>query len=522
MPAFPRLRRSLPRMHLGRRLTVVNLVCVAGMCLVSALMLWDMRRDAGQRADIAARSLVQVLERDIARNIDLYGLSLQAVVDGMQREDVARAAPELRQLILFDRSASALGFGFIIVLDEAGDVVLSSQSTAPRRMNRVDSEYFRYFAVHADDGLHVSPPAVSRLSGQWVMMLSRRLSKPDGTFAGVVAGAIHLDYFRGLFAAARADRVGSVTLFGPGGTVLMREPYDPRTIGATVAEAPSYRRIRAAKEGGFVGPAVFGEGERHFVFTHVADQPLQIATALAPEDIYADWWPKALSLGAVVLGLCATTVWLTWLFRRELAQRGRAERATAALNARLEQLAATDALTGASNRRRFDEVLDREWRRAVRTDQPLALILIDADCFKGFNDRYGHQKGDEALRLIARAMGAVLGREGDTGYRIGGEEFAVILPGTDAAGARTVAERIRAAVSEYRMPHAASAPGILTISAGIAGRSDAGVFDPAGLIASADEALYEAKRLGRDQVRVVDRTGAVTARVTTPARLVAV
>ena len=513
MPVLSRLRRSLPRMQTGRRLTAVNLVCVAGLCLVSALMLWDMRREAAQRAEIAARSLVQVIERDIARNIDLYDLSLQAVVDGMKREDVAQAAPELRRMVLFDRAASALGFGFIFVLDEGGDVVLNSQSAAPRAVNRADSEYFRYFAAHADEGLHVSPPAISRLSGQWVVMLSRRLSKPDGTFAGVVVGAIHLDYFRGLFAAARAHSVGSVTLFGPGGSVLMREPYDPRTLGTSVAGTPSYRRLLAAKEGSFVGPAIFGEGERHFVFTHLADQPLQVVTALTPGDIYADWWPKALSLGSVVLGLCGATVWLTALFRRELAQRCRAEQATAALNAELERLATTDALTGLSNRRRFDEVLDREWGRAARTDQPLSLILLDADWFKGFNDRYGHQAGDEALRLIAQAMRAILGRGGDTGYRIGGEEFAVILAGTDAAGARTVAERIREAVSGRRVPHAASVHGILTISCGIAGRPDAGIRDAAALVGAADEALYEAKRVGRDRACILGRSA--------PMRLVA-
>ncbi|MCJ2009087.1 GGDEF domain-containing protein, partial [Methylobacterium sp. J-092] len=95
---------------------------------------------------------------------------------------------------------------------------------------------------------------------------------------------------------------------------------------------------------------------------------------------------------------------------RELDRRQCAEIATSALNVELERLATTDGLTGLSNRRRFDEVLAREWLRAVRTSQPLSLILLDADSFKGFNDRYGHQKGDEALKLIARSMEAVISR----------------------------------------------------------------------------------------------------------------
>jgi PleD family two-component response regulator len=99
-------------------------------------------------------------------------------------------------------------------------------------------------------------------------------------------------------------------------------------------------------------------------------------------------------LAAVVLSLCATTVVLTTLFRRELSRRKAAQRATAALNAELQQLASTDALTGLSNRRRFDEVLERECRRAMRTGKPLSLLILDADYFKGFNDRYGRVSVD--------------------------------------------------------------------------------------------------------------------------------
>ncbi|MCJ2077058.1 sensor domain-containing diguanylate cyclase, partial [Methylobacterium sp. E-016] len=403
--------------HSARSLTAFNLACVAGLCSVSAVMLWDMREDATRRTEITSRSLLQVLERDIARNIELYGLSLQAVVDGMKRTDVAQASPELRHMILFDRSATGLGFGFIMVLNAAGDVILNSQSVTPRTLNRADGEYFQYFSTHSDDGLHISPPAISRLTGQWVVMLSRRLSNPDGSFAGVVTGAIHLDYFRGLFAAAGVARIGTVTLYGPGGSILMREPFDQQLLGKSVAQQPSYRQIMARQKGSFTGPAMVGEGERRFEFTHVSDQPLQLSTAIPPTDIYADWWQKALTLGGAVLSLCAATMSLTWLFRRELDRRQSAEIATSALNVELELLATTDGLTGLSNRRRFDEVLAREWSRAVRTSQPLSLILLDADSFKGFNDRYGHQRGDEALKLIARAIEAVIGRSGDTGYR---------------------------------------------------------------------------------------------------------
>ncbi|WP_191971057.1 GGDEF domain-containing protein [Methylobacterium soli] len=478
---------------------------VIGLCAVSVFMLWQMRLDAARRTEITSRSLIQVLGRDIARNIELYDLSLRAVVDGMKRPDVADLSPDLRHMLLFDRAATALGYGSIVVLDAAGNVVTSSQSAIPPAFNSADREYFRYFATHADDDLHVSSPSVSRLSGQWVITLSRRISNPDGSFAGVVAGAIFLDYFRGLFTAAGVDHAGTVTLYGPGGTVAMREPFDPRQIGTSVADTASYLEILKAKSGSFVGPAMLGAGDRHFAFAHIGDYPLQLSAAVPPGEIYADWQRKALGLGSVVLCLCGVTMLLTWLFGRELAQRRRAEEATAELNIELAQLATTDALTGLANRRRFDAVLAQEWRRSVRSQQPLSLLVIDADYFKGFNDKYGHQKGDEALKLIARSIEAATDPSHDISCRIGGEEFAVILPDTDVEGAIIVADRIRDTVAGWKLAHAASPHGVVTVSCGLAQIPRTPAVDPAALIAAADKALYEAKRLGRDRVGVAGR-----------------
>ncbi|MBB2961910.1 diguanylate cyclase [Methylobacterium sp. R2-1] len=487
-------------------LGALNLLVVIGFCAVSAFMLWQMRLDAARRSEITSRSLVHVLGRDIARNIELYDLSLRAVVDGMKRPDVMQATPELRHLILFDRATSATGFAYVLVVDRDGNVVANSQTLGSMSLNVGDREYFRHFAAGVDDGLHISAPVVSRVSGQSNLALSRRLSKPDGSFAGVVTGGIRLDYFHNLFKMAGADRAETVTLYGPGGTIVMRQPFEAHQLGTSMEHTSSYRRVMSAKSGSFIGPAMLGEGERHFVFAQVGDYPLQLSTSVAPAQVYADWQNKAVGLGIVVLGLCGTTVVLTWLFGRELSHRRRSEQVTAALNIELERMATTDALTGLANRRRFDEVLAREWRRSARTQQPLSLILLDADYFKGFNDRYGHQKGDEALKLIARSIESATAPIHDIACRIGGEEFAVILPDTYTVGAKIVAERIREAVSGWKEPHAESPHGVLTISAGLAQIPQMRAVDPVALIACADRALYEAKAGGRNQVRIAGRS----------------
>jgi diguanylate cyclase (GGDEF)-like protein/PAS domain S-box-containing protein len=166
---------------------------------------------------------------------------------------------------------------------------------------------------------------------------------------------------------------------------------------------------------------------------------------------------------------------------------------------RLAALARTDALTGLANRRSFDEALAVEWRRARRDGQPLSLLLLDIDRFKAFNDGYGHPAGDACLRAVAGAIAATVGRPGDMVARYGGEEIALLLPVTAAAGAAAVAEQVRAAIEALGLPHAGNDPaGIVTASLGAA-TVVPGEEDPAALLAAADAALYQAKRSGRNR-----------------------
>lgn len=169
-------------------------------------------------------------------------------------------------------------------------------------------------------------------------------------------------------------------------------------------------------------------------------------------------------------------------------------------NQKLEALSTTDELTGIANRRRFDEVLDEEWRRAKRSDSHLALTMIDVDWFKQYNDHYGHQAGDECLRRIAHLLQAVTHRAGDFVARYGGEEFALIATGTDENGGLAFAKTICAAVAQLRLPHEKSPFGLITISVGVASTISGAHESPDSLLKQADMALYRAKELGRNRV----------------------
>ncbi len=191
---------------------------------------------------------------------------------------------------------------------------------------------------------------------------------------------------------------------------------------------------------------------------------------------------------------------------RELIAVTRDVTARYASEQKLKLLAETDGLTGLANRWAFDEALDREWRRATRADEQIALLMLDADFFKRYNDRYGHPSGDDVLRMIAGCIKAGIRRGGDLGARYGGEEFAVLLPGTDLAGAMLTADRIRREIELSAIPHEDSPMGTVTVSVGIACRPARVGDDMNALVKEADMALYAAKRAGRNQVATAEPT----------------
>lgn len=160
----------------------------------------------------------------------------------------------------------------------------------------------------------------------------------------------------------------------------------------------------------------------------------------------------------------------------------------------------TDELTGIANRRRFDEALAEEWRRANRNGSYLALAMLDVDWFKKYNDRYGHQAGDECLRRVAGTLLEKANRAGDLVARYGGEEFVMIITTSDPDGALAYAQMVAQAIATLNIPHQTSDFGMVTVSIGIAGSTPSENENAFSLLKRADEALYRAKEGGRNKV----------------------
>lgn len=183
----------------------------------------------------------------------------------------------------------------------------------------------------------------------------------------------------------------------------------------------------------------------------------------------------------------------------EIEKRVKVESALQTANDKLRELVWVDSLTQVSNRRFLDDYLQREWQRSAREQLPLSFILCDLDCFKSYNDTYGHVAGDDCLRKVARAICYAVRRPADLVARFGGEEFAVVLPNTNFHGAVRVAENVRLRVKELKIPHSSSfVKNYITLSMGIATKVPVNPSLPETLIAASDKALYQAKLQGRN------------------------
>ncbi|MCJ2120046.1 sensor domain-containing diguanylate cyclase [Methylobacterium sp. J-001] len=493
MPPLPRLARPL---RSARTWMALGVLAPIGMLAASGLMLFDLRQDAWEKSEQTSKNLVQVLERDIARNIEMYDLSLRAVVDNLKAPGVDQISPVLRQLVLFDRAATAQDMGVMLVFDENGDSIIDASAVPARKINNADRPYFQAHKAQADLGLYIGEPMVSRLTGTRTLAFSRRINKPDGSFGGVVLGTLKLSYFTRLFSQIDLGRDGGINLYLRDGTRVMRHPYSEADIGVNIAGAPTFKGFLRQHNGSFVETSARDGIERHYTFTRIGDLPLILNVALSTDEIEADWRVKALTIGVIVLILCGLTIALSLLFGRELRRRE-------AMQAELERLSLTDALTGLPNRRAFDDAFARASGGARRSGKPLSLLIVDADHFKRFNDRYGHQVGDQVLQGLARCLSASVHRPHDLVGRVGGEEFAILLPDTDQAGALRIAEKVHAEVSTLSIGSAGIGAGAVTVSIGLAAavQNGAEVTELTDLYRRADGALYEAKAGGRNQTR---------------------
>ena len=319
----------------------LGLACIgavsAGFILLCLGVLLQARRDATAAAEMQARNIAASVAQDVARNLEIYDLSLQAVVQGLQIPGVMALTPPLRRMILFQRAARAPYFGFINVLDAKGTVTDDSESASPRDGNYRGRDYFTAQRDDARDVLFIGAPFLTQAGKSPTISISRRRSNPDGSFAGVVVGTMRLAYFRDLFLRLNLGRHGTIALLRHDGMILMRLPFNADDIGRTLPpDAPFYR----AQDGASVDAIdPTDRRRRRFLFLPVGTLPLVVAVGLADTDIYAAWRGKAVALGLAMAALGAIDLGLLLVLGFALARREQGEAALHAGHAQLTALA---------------------------------------------------------------------------------------------------------------------------------------------------------------------------------------
>ncbi|MFG1465450.1 diguanylate cyclase [Xanthobacter sp. DSM 24535] len=484
-------RRAPTPPGIARFLFLGSLLAAALVLVLAGVTLWQGRQDTWERAQRASDNLVHSVTGYVDRHMRIYTFALEVVAGALSDPDAAAPSAEAKQRILNTAAASTDYVGNVLEIDAEGNIVRSAHAVPGFTTNLGARDFFTVQRDNPDLGIYVSEPYRSALrGGDPLIAFSRRMTHADGSFAGVIVILVRLAYIEAFFSNINMGPNGALLLLSAQGRIVTRQP--PREgqggIGTDLSHTETFKRMSHANSGSFVAIAAVDGVERFYTFAHIPNQPLIINVAFATKDLFRDWWRRSVVIGMITLATCAVIVVLAAVLRRELYRRALAE-------ADLAFLSITDGLTGLVNRRRFDEVIQREWRRTGRTGASLAMLMIDVDRFKQLNDRHGHARGDEVLKVLARVIGESIRRPGDTAARYGGEEFAVILPDTDNNGAVSIAETIRA---RSEAGDAGLPP--FTVSIGVKAMRPSSGDSLTQFQEDADKALYRAKAEGRNRV----------------------
>ena len=587
--------------------------CVLG---VVAWKAFEAKTTALKRGSSDIQNLAHSLAEHASHTIQAVDIAMDGMVDLLKYRD---PLPDRFNKYLADTADTLPQIREFGVLDTGGNWRYSSLPETPRHSN-ADREYFAYHRDTPGKALRINEPFQSRLTGRSTILLTKRISKQDGSFTGVLTAAIDSDYFNGFYRTFQLGPDGGITLIRNDGIALIRWPWSERSMDLSKTDLFS-RYLKLSSVGYYRIISPFDGIAKYFGYEETPHYPTVVTVAVSEDWLLSDWL-KTLRTDALVAGvlLCmiillaallsaqfrfrmkteralrereahyrllanniadiiilidarsllryvsqsvepvlgltpkdllgkscfdmvhpddkesvksatarlngveavstvvfrtyradGTLAWVESKFKqasetsdparteflcviRDVTERKRMEDELTQLNRRLTQLAATDGLTGLTNRRTFDGFLRREYEAC----EQISVLLFDIDNFKGYNDTYGHQAGDRCLQAVAKAIGNATSSTSGLSARYGGEEFAVVLPNTSEDAALKVAEAIRLTVRALGIPNSVSSRGYITISAGVAVRTRS-TLDEAALVGEADTALYEAKRLGRNR-----------------------
>jgi diguanylate cyclase (GGDEF)-like protein len=507
-PTIDRIKRTPKRSAMLWYATVfVVFVCMA-LVAMEGWFAWNSHKSDLHDAEIDTANLTQALAQhaeDTVKKADtaLFGLVERIEVYGMAPSTLQSLFP-----LLVEQVAEMPELQGVFIFDENGHYLINSLDNAPGSLrSNADRAYFIHHRDNTDRRAYVGAPIRSRSTGEWVIPVSRRINRPDGSFGGVVLAAIKMDYFNHYYARFDIGRAGIIALARADATVMVRRPYVESMIGQDISNGNLFSRyIKNNPSGTQILVSSLDGTERVVSYHSLTRYPLVLIASLSKKEVLTAWRERVQRQAIGVLFLTSVIALLGWRLVKQIHIHDLTEQAlylaqqkVLAVNKTLQRLALQDALTGLANRRQFDLTLNSEYDRAVREQRSIALLMIDVDYFKRYNDVYGHPKGDVCLSRVADVMQAK--RPGDFSARYGGEEFVVILTETELKGAMIVAETIRKSIRDLNLTHSGNPTGFVTVSIGVAAMVPSSFSSGSAVfLQAADEALYTAKGAGRNMV----------------------
>ena len=474
----------------------IRVFCLTFLLAVLASLLagWhmlQMKQDALAYAHASGKNTLLLVEREFHRDLDVHAqtlLTLSNVITGP-------ATPGLSQQVLQElvegHAAGSMHAGTLVVTDARGQLLADLNHAGESSRDLSMRDYFRT-ARDNPGRLFLSPPFMPSYPGSSTSTaLSRAVLDKDGQLVGVVAAIKELKHLESFVRGLDLGQHGVISIRLLDGTVLAQWPADPQR--SNEEEADTFREFVDSGRADYFRQHSGASNAYWRGYRQIGDYQAVVSVELCREAILNTWTARTWITSGLLVAINAATLFFACRLTRHLRRRDAKEN-------KLRTQAGTDPLTGLHNRRWFDEKAQHEWQRRRVGDGHLAVLMMDIDQFKAYNDHYGHPRGDLALISVAHLVRQGCQREDDGAARYGGEEFVVILPGCDTAAAAAVAESIRRSVEESALPHEKGARGIVTISIGVASTSDTEADSIQALIDAADANLYKAKAGGRNQV----------------------
>lgn len=477
-------------------LNPVRVFCLTFLLAVLASLLagWhmlQMKQDSLAYAHASGKNSLLLVERELHRDLDVHWQTLQTMANVM----TGPATPTLSQQVLKElvegHAAGALQSGTLVVTDAQGQLLADLNHAGESRHDLSMREYFQVPRDNPERQFLSHPFQPSYPASSASTALSRAVVDKDGEFLGVVAAIKELHHLESLVRGLDLGKHGVISIRLLDGTILAQWP--PAPTRPAEDESMTFRSFIDSNAAEYFRQQPHGSDAYWRGYRRVGDYPVVVSVELCRELIFQTWTGRTWITSGLLLAINAATIFFAFRLSQNLRRRDATE-------SRLQLAAETDPLTGLHNRRWFDEKATREWQHRRRSDGELAVLMIDIDQFKAYNDHYGHPRGDLALINVAHLINQGCRRDEDGAARYGGEEFVVILPGCDTRAAQQLAESIRHAVEDAALPHEHSQRGVLTVSIGVASTSDTKADGIQALIAAADANLYRAKEAGRNRV----------------------